>query len=405
VNKLFCGLIIFLMLLGPAVPSLFAAAVQVDFLLSGMTDTSGEMLAGGLVYTYVAGTTSVKTTWTDSAKSAAAPNPVVLDAYGRANIYADGTYKFVIRTSEGVLLYTLDNLEYVSSVSPSSISVTSATITGATIASLTASSFTLSGGLMSNSTLSNSTVNAPEITNASMSGSVLHTSTLNAPTITNPNISGGGSVATPTASTEPVNKGYVDGILDGSVGAGIATPTASNQAANKGYVDNKFIEYAAGTLAVYSPLAISSFDYDYTTIVGTDTKTFAYGTNVDSFNLVNVTNSTGTYVFYVTYSVRAASYTAGPLECQTWLHDGSMVYDGMIHFANATIATYTSGGSPLPITAPGYANGSLVGISEVSPLSVKTIYLRGNQYLNRPGNDAVFALSKTASWFKYYRIK
>ena len=87
-------------------------AFQVDFLLAGLTDTNGDALTAGKAHTYDAGTTNNKTTWTESDKSVAAANPVILDAYGRALIFADGNYKIVVKDSDDVTLYTWDNLEY-----------------------------------------------------------------------------------------------------------------------------------------------------------------------------------------------------------------------------------------------------------------------------------------------------
>jgi len=87
-------------------------AIQVETLMAGLTDSSGNALAGGLVYTYSAGTTTNKDTWTEADKSVAAANPVVLDANGRALIFADGNYKFVVKDADDVTLYTWDDLEY-----------------------------------------------------------------------------------------------------------------------------------------------------------------------------------------------------------------------------------------------------------------------------------------------------
>lgn len=87
-------------------------AIQVDFLLAGLTDANGNDLTSGKVYTYGAGTDTTKTTWTESDKSVAAANPVVLGAYGRALIFADGNYKFVVKDADDNTLYTWDNLEY-----------------------------------------------------------------------------------------------------------------------------------------------------------------------------------------------------------------------------------------------------------------------------------------------------
>lgn len=82
----------------------------VEFLLAGFTDNSGNPLASGKVYTYKAGTTTNKATYTDSAGATPETNPVILDSNGRKQIYASGSYKFVIKTSADVTLYTLDNL-------------------------------------------------------------------------------------------------------------------------------------------------------------------------------------------------------------------------------------------------------------------------------------------------------
>ena len=74
------------------------------------TDNNGVPLAGGLVYTYTAGTDTPKATFTDYTEGTDAANPVVLDAYGRATIWITGSYKFVVRDSAGVLIKTTDNV-------------------------------------------------------------------------------------------------------------------------------------------------------------------------------------------------------------------------------------------------------------------------------------------------------
>lgn len=85
-------------------------ATIVEFLLAGFTDNSGEPLALGKVYTYAAGTLTPKATYTDNLAQSAEQNPVILDANGRKQIYATGSYKFVIKTAADATLYTLDNL-------------------------------------------------------------------------------------------------------------------------------------------------------------------------------------------------------------------------------------------------------------------------------------------------------
>lgn len=77
-------------------------------------DNNGVPLAGGLIYTYAAGTTTPQTTYTSSAGTTAHPNPIVLNSAGRVPggqiwlLFA--SYKFVLQTSAAVLLATYDNI-------------------------------------------------------------------------------------------------------------------------------------------------------------------------------------------------------------------------------------------------------------------------------------------------------
>lgn len=106
-NK-FLKLVLILILFWPVLA--FGTPDKVDFLLAGLSDSSGTPLSGGKIYTYTAGTLSNKTTWQDIAKATPHANPIVLDANGKAQVYADGNYKFVITDSNDVTLYTHDNL-------------------------------------------------------------------------------------------------------------------------------------------------------------------------------------------------------------------------------------------------------------------------------------------------------
>ena len=89
-----------------------ATAVQVESLWNGLTDNNGQPLGAGKVYTYSAGTTTPVSLFTASDKSTSATNPIILDANGKAQVWADGRYKFVVKTSADATLYTLDNLLY-----------------------------------------------------------------------------------------------------------------------------------------------------------------------------------------------------------------------------------------------------------------------------------------------------
>lgn len=88
--------------------SLFAGAGWQFF------DNSGVPLAGGLLYSYEAGTTTPAATYTTSAGTIANTNPIVLDAAGRPPsevwLSANTLYKFVVKTSTGTLIRTYDNI-------------------------------------------------------------------------------------------------------------------------------------------------------------------------------------------------------------------------------------------------------------------------------------------------------
>jgi hypothetical protein len=78
-------------------------------------DNNGVPLAGGLIYTYTAGTTTPAATYTSSTGSTAHANPIVLDAAGRIAtgevwLTTGVNYKFLVKTSANVQLGSYDNL-------------------------------------------------------------------------------------------------------------------------------------------------------------------------------------------------------------------------------------------------------------------------------------------------------
>lgn len=96
------------------IPSTAHCAVKaqsIQFLLSQVRNTSGP-LSGGKVYFYAAGTSTLKTVWLDRSKTTAAANPYTLDSNGTAQLYGDGVYKIIIKTSAGVTVYNRDNQSF-----------------------------------------------------------------------------------------------------------------------------------------------------------------------------------------------------------------------------------------------------------------------------------------------------
>ena len=80
-------------------------------------DSSGVPLSGGKVFTYAAGTTTLKTTYTDATGITPNTNPIILNSRGEAQIWmSDSLYKIVLTDSVGSVIYTQDNISPLSSV-------------------------------------------------------------------------------------------------------------------------------------------------------------------------------------------------------------------------------------------------------------------------------------------------
>lgn len=102
----------------PVNPQVISPTVQLSMLAGAAAqffDNNGSVLSGGLIYTYDAGTTTPKATYTTGAGDIAHTNPIVLDASGRVpggEIWlADAqNYKFVVKTSAGIQVGSYDNI-------------------------------------------------------------------------------------------------------------------------------------------------------------------------------------------------------------------------------------------------------------------------------------------------------
>ena len=75
---------------------------------------SGVILSGGKLYSYAAGTTTPKATFTSSSGNTNHTNPIILDSAGRVpggEIWLSASpYKFVLNTATDVLIATYDNI-------------------------------------------------------------------------------------------------------------------------------------------------------------------------------------------------------------------------------------------------------------------------------------------------------
>jgi len=99
--------------------SVFLSAQTSTYSLSAVpklqfVDQNGKPYSGGLLFTCVGGSTCPGTPQNSYSDAFGTPNtnPVVLDAAGRATVFLDTslTYKFVLETAQGVVIYTQDGV-------------------------------------------------------------------------------------------------------------------------------------------------------------------------------------------------------------------------------------------------------------------------------------------------------
>lgn len=104
------------------------------------------VLAGGLLSTYQAGSTTPMATWTDSTQAVPNANPIVFDAYGLLSqeiwLQAGQAYKFVLTDANGVNIGTWDNI---SGINDTASSTSEWVASGLTPTYVSASSFTVPG--------------------------------------------------------------------------------------------------------------------------------------------------------------------------------------------------------------------------------------------------------------------
>ena len=90
-------------------------------------DSNGNPLAGGLLYTYAAGTSTAQSTYIDSTGTTANTNPIVLNSRGEAQIWLPGgvAYKFILQDSSANLIWSVDQISNPAAASGSNSDITS----------------------------------------------------------------------------------------------------------------------------------------------------------------------------------------------------------------------------------------------------------------------------------------
>lgn len=75
------------------------------------TDANGVPLVGGKVFTYDAGTSNPRQTWTDADQAQPNTNPIILDGRGEATVFWSGAYKVVLKDSLDNTIWTVDKVQ------------------------------------------------------------------------------------------------------------------------------------------------------------------------------------------------------------------------------------------------------------------------------------------------------
>jgi len=98
----------------------------------------GSVLSGGKIYTYAAGTTTPRTTYTSSSGIVANPNPIILDSDGRLPndlwLTAGLTYRLVVTDSTNVQIGSYDDIPGINDGSVISVPFSSITAKPTTLA-------------------------------------------------------------------------------------------------------------------------------------------------------------------------------------------------------------------------------------------------------------------------------
>ena len=89
--------------------------------MTPFVDINGQPLAGGLLYTYQAGSTTSLVSYTNNSGSIPCANPIVLGTNGISPteiwLSSSANYKFVLANSANSVLYTYDNISGIPSAS------------------------------------------------------------------------------------------------------------------------------------------------------------------------------------------------------------------------------------------------------------------------------------------------
>lgn len=117
-------------------------------------DLNGVPLAGGLLNTYAAGTTTPLATYTDETAATPNTNPVVLDSQGYANVWmGNNSYKFVLMDSLSNIIFTEDNVQSIQGKIAAALTAFQLTILATLYTRIVGSAAQVTAGVATDSTI------------------------------------------------------------------------------------------------------------------------------------------------------------------------------------------------------------------------------------------------------------
>jgi len=278
------------------------------------SDNDGNPLSGGKIETYLAGTTTPQTTYTDASGTVANANPVVCDSSGRCVIFLDNSvsYKYVVKDSLGSTIRTIDN-------------ITPFTVSGS-----------IASGSVTNTMLANMAANTVKVRAASTTGAPSDLA------IAASQLVGRGATGDMAAITLGSGLSMSGTTLSASASAGLTQIATSTPTGVATVTFSSIPQTYRGLYLVWNALSGTStgtlqIDYDY----GSG---FAAASNVNfkqiEGTVITATNGTTALAASIPSTLAAANTSSGNLRIlpyQSVGNNGSKQYE--VNYTNNTDAT------------------------------------------------------------------
>jgi hypothetical protein len=127
-------------------------------------DANGLPLAGGLLYSYAAGTSTPLATYTDQTEATPNTNPLVLDANGEGVIWiGSSSYKFILKDSLSNTLWTADGIQSIPDGSITTVKLANGAVTTVKIADSNVTTAKLADGSVTTAKIADSNVTTVKI--------------------------------------------------------------------------------------------------------------------------------------------------------------------------------------------------------------------------------------------------